>query len=272
MTDKPHIHKEDEFTDILYSAMERFNDVMNFDISAENTIVAFFTPQNGIEVYERFCNENFQDRVHEDYTAAGYFESMAASAFVGKKYGILIRSDLKWSSYEYFRIFLHEISHIFCTVNEIEGGDFYKKYCCGSDDADGVIIAGYAIWREAIADIMADYVYSDMAMISLRDVKSDITRLYDLILPHHSGSKKRLSLIIAYLMVSSEVAGTRNWATAENSIRETINFSDEFIYRIAEMVFENLHDGPFWTITPEFIIDLGEAYIAMLIGKILDEG
>lgn len=42
MTDKPHIHKEDELTDILYSAMERFNDVINFDISAENTIVALY--------------------------------------------------------------------------------------------------------------------------------------------------------------------------------------------------------------------------------------
>lgn len=59
MTDKPHIHNEDELTDILYSAMERFNDVLNFDISAENTVVAFFTSKNAIDVYERFCNENF---------------------------------------------------------------------------------------------------------------------------------------------------------------------------------------------------------------------
>ncbi len=267
MTDKPHIHTEDELTDILCSAMECFNDVLNFDISVENTIVAFFTPQNGIEVYERFCNEHFQDWLNENYTATGYFENIAASAFVGEKYGILIRSDLKWSSYEYFRTFLHEISHIFCTVNEIEGGGFYNKYCCGSGVIDGIINAGYAIWREAIADITADVVYSDTAMISLRDVKSDVTRLYDIILPYNPDSKKCMSLIIAYLMISSEVAGTQSWAVAENAIRATINFSDESIYRIAEMVFENLHDGPFWTITPEFIIGLGETYISMLTRK-----
>lgn len=103
-----------------------------------------------------------------------------------------------------------------------------------------------------------------MAMISLRDIKSDVTRLYDLILPYNPDSKKCMSLIIAYLMISSEVAGTRSWTTAEKAIRETINFSDESIYRIAEMVFENLHDGPFWTITPEFIIDLGNTYLRLL--------
>lgn len=267
MTDKPHIHNEDELTDILYSTMERFNDVLDFNISAENTVVAFFTSKNAIDVYERFCNENFQDWLREDYTAEGYFESIAASAFVGEKYGIMIRSDLKWSSYEYFKTFLHEISHIFCTVNEIEGGGFYDKYCRGSGVEDGIINAGYAIWREAIADITADAVYSDMAMISLRDVKSDVIRLHDLILPYNPDSKKCMSLLIAYLMISSEVAGTQSWESAEKAIRETINFSDESIYRIAEMVFENLHDGSFWTITPEFIIDLGNTYLRLLTNR-----
>lgn len=270
MTDKPHIHTEDELTDILYSAMERFNDVLDFDISAENTIIAFFTPRNAIKVYECFCNENFPDKLDEDYTASGYFENIAASAFVGEKYGIMIRSDLKWSSYEYFRMFLHEISHIFCTVNEIDGGGFYNKYCLGSGVDDGIINAGYAIWRETIADITADVVYSDQAMISLRDVKSDVTRLYDLILPYNPDSKKCMSLLIAYLMISSEVAGTRGWETAERAIRETINFRDEYIYRIAQMVFENLHDGPFWTITPEFIIDLGNTYLWLLTKRVFN--
>ncbi len=113
MNSNLHIHTEEELIQILLEAMESFNDVLNFNISLDNTVVAFFTPQNGVEIYERFCNENFPNRDHDNYTAEGYFENMAASAFVGEKYGILIRSDLNWSSYEYFRVFLHEISHIF---------------------------------------------------------------------------------------------------------------------------------------------------------------
>ena len=67
--------------------------------------------------------KNFPGWLQEDYMADGYFESFAASAFVGYQYyGILIRSDLDFSSAELFWIFLHEISHIYCTVNEIDGG------------------------------------------------------------------------------------------------------------------------------------------------------
>lgn len=267
MNDKPHIHTESEIIDILYSAMECFNNVLNFDISADNTIISFFTPKNGIKVYERFCNENFPDWLNEDYTTVGYFESIAASAFVGEKYGIMIRSDLKWSSYEYFRTFLHEISHIFCTVNEIEGGGFYNKYCCGSGVENGIINAGYAIWREAIADITADAVYSDTASVSLKKVRDDVVRLYDMISYSDPNSKKYMSLIIAYLMISSEVSCTESWHEAEKAIRSNINFKDDFIYHIAEIVFINLHERAFWTITPDFIIDLGETYLSLLTSR-----
>lgn len=183
----------------------------------------------------------------------------------------MIRSDLKWSSYEYFRTLLHEISHIFCTVNEIEGGGFYDKYCQGSGVENGFINAGYAIWREAIADITADAVCSDMASISLKNVRNDIVQLYDMISSSNPNSKKCMSIIIAYLMISSEVAGTENWDEAEKAIRNNINFKDDFIYRIAEIVFKNLHNGDFWTITLDFIIDLGETYISLLTNKFLIE-
>lgn len=267
MNNNPNIHTEEEITQILLEAMESFNDVLDFNISLDNTVIAFFTPQNGVEIYERFCNENFPNRVHDNYKADGYFESMAASAFVGSKYGILIRSDLKWSSYEYFRVFLHEISHIFCTVNEIEGGEFYDKYCQGSGIEDGIINAGYAVWREAIADITVDAVCSDMALISLKNVRNDIVQLYDMISSSNPNSKKCMSIIIAYLMISSEVAGTENWDEAEKAIRNNINFKDDFIYRIAEIVFKNLNNGDFWTITLDFIVDLGETYISLLTNK-----
>lgn len=268
MNNNPHIHTEEEITQILLEAMESFNDVLDFNISLNNTAIAFFTPQNGVEIYECFCNENFPNRVHDNYKSDGYFESMPASAFVGEKYGILIRSDLKWSSYEYFRAFLHEISHIFCTVNEIEGGGFYDKYCQGSGIEDGIINAGYTVWREVIADITADAVCSDMSSISLKNVRNDIVQLYDMISLSNPNSKKCMSIIIAYLMISSEIAGTENWYEAEKAIRNNINLRDDFIYHIAEIVFKNLHNGDFWTITPGFIIDLGETYISLLTSRI----
>lgn len=196
MNNNPHIHTEEEITQILLEAMESFNDVLDFNISLNNTAIAFFTPQNGVEIYECFCNENFPNRVHDNYKSDGYFESMPASAFVDEKYGILIRSDLKWSSYEYFRAFLHEISHIFWTVNEIEGGGFYDKYCQGSGIEDGIINAGYTVWREVIADITADAVCSDMSSISLKNVRNDIVQLYDMISLSNPNSKNVCPLLL----------------------------------------------------------------------------
>ncbi len=155
----------------------------------------------------------------------------------------------------------------FCTVNEIEGGGFYDKYCQGSGIEDGIINVGYAIWREAIADIMADAVYSDMAMVFLKNVRADIIRLYDMISYTDPDSKKYMSLIIVYLMISSEVAGTENWYEAEKAIRNNISFRDNFIYHIAEIFFKNLHNGDFGTITLDFIIDLGETYISLLTNR-----
>ncbi len=42
MNNNPHIHTEEEITQILLEAMESFNDVLDFNISLDNTVIAFF--------------------------------------------------------------------------------------------------------------------------------------------------------------------------------------------------------------------------------------
>ena len=69
---------------------------------------------------------------------------------------MLIREDINFTLGGVLQMFLHEISHLYCTKNEIDGGGFFDKYCMGSGPEDGMMNAGYAIWREAVADIMAD--------------------------------------------------------------------------------------------------------------------
>lgn len=185
-------YTENDLTELVYDAMQCFSEKMDFDISAENTVLAFFTPDNGTEVYENFCSEYFPDWLQEDYTAKGYFESFAASAFVVEKYyGILIRSDLDFPPAELFRIFLHEISHIFCTVNEFDGGHFFDKYChCEDVTEDGIMNAGYAIWREAVADVMAQKVDPYSGQYTLKYVKPYVDKLYRSISYTNPESKK----------------------------------------------------------------------------------
>ncbi len=127
--------------------------------------------------------------------------------------------------------------------------------------------AGYAIWREAIADIMADSIKSEYASQRLADVKSEVMRMYRMLSIENPDSKKQMSLIIAYIMISGEVAGTETWDAAEKAIRKTIRFDNELIYVILRMIFANLHDSPFWCITPDYISGLGEVYLALLAHK-----
>ena len=43
------------------------------------------------------------------------------------------------------------------------------------------------------------------------------------------------------------------------------------MYAVLKMAFDNLHRSPFWSITPDFIMELGEAYLSLLSHKFLRE-
>lgn len=204
-------YTEQELKDVFYGALDFFNEAMDSGITRDNTFLAFFTPDDGPEVYERFCRERFPKDLRENYMAEGYFSSFAARAFVGEGiYGVMVRADIDFPLPELRRVFLHEISHLFCCGNEIEGGGFFDRYCMGCGEEDGMMNAGYAIWLEAVADIMADSVLSEYAELALADVRDEIGRLYCRLSPKNPDSKKCMSLIIAYTMLTKEVGGAED--------------------------------------------------------------
>ena len=77
-------YTEQELRDIFYEALDVFNEALDSGITRDNTFLAFFTPDDGQEVYERFCGKRFPKYLREDYGAEGYFQSFAAQAFVGR--------------------------------------------------------------------------------------------------------------------------------------------------------------------------------------------
>ena len=266
-------YAEQELRDIFYGALDLFNEALDSGITRDNTFLAFFTPDDGPEVYERFCREHFPKDLDGDYMAEGYFRSFAARAFVGEGiYGVMVRADIDFGLPDLRRVFLHEISHLFCCGNEIEGGGFFDRYCMGSGAGDGMMNAGYAIWREAVADIMADAILSEYAELALADVRDEIRRLYRLLSPANPGSKRCMSLILAYAMLTKEAGGAEEWADAEMALKRGLGLDDPALYDILGMAFGNLHRPPFWSITPDFIMELGEAYISLLTMKAFREG
>lgn len=70
--------------------------------------------------------------------------------------------------------------------------------------------AGYAIWREAVADIMADSIISEYATITLSSVKGIVKEYYGELSATNPNSKKAMSLIIVYIMISREVHDGKN--------------------------------------------------------------
>lgn len=69
-----------------------------------------------------------------------------------------MRTHIDYKPGELKHTLLHELAHIYCVHNELNGKNFYDRYCnetAPTVEEDGVINAGFAIWRECIAEIIA---------------------------------------------------------------------------------------------------------------------
>lgn len=260
-----------QLKEFFSEALEILNIHLDTDINEQSVFLDFFTHENGVLVYEKFCRTHFPKMLEERYREPGYFDSTAAQAFLNDtEYGILVREDLSFPPREMVKIFLHELAHLYCSKNEIPGGNFFGKYCMGSGPEDGMMNAGYAIWRETVADIMADSIYCEYPTVELRSVNKIISDFFGELSITNPDSKKAISLIIAYIMTSKEVSVTKDWNIAQREIDKKIDVKSPMLIAILKQVFEQLNQSPFWEITPEFIITLGETYLTLLTGIMLN--
>ena len=260
-------YTQSQLYEYFIRALDIFKDFIESDIDQNSVKLLFFTKEDAVQKYEAMCRD-FPQYLSEPYMAEDFFTNVAASAFVnGDRYGILIASDIALPPKEIIMTFLHEIAHLFCTRNEVSGGAFFEKYYSGTGTLDGMINAGYAIWREAIADITADAAISDFATMTLADVHDEVMRQYTALSFANPASKRAMSLIIAYIMISKEIACTEDWHKAEAAIIEHFRFDDPRVIKIFELVFRKLHKQPFWEITLEFITELGDLYLWIISGK-----
>lgn len=186
------------------------------------------------------------------------------------EYGVMIREDIDCSEENLGFILLHEISHLFCIQNEIKGDRFFDKYCRdnGTDDEvdNRMMNAGYTVWREAVADIMADSIINEYATLALKSkpIREELNGLYAEVLSGGKSAKQAMSSIISYVMLSREVTAAKDWKDAKLAIRRSIQLDDERLFEIFELVFQQMHRHPFWEITPDFILSLGGTYLLLI--------
>ena len=261
------------YDNLLQAAIDEFNDELDYSFSLENVVLRCFSPKIGKAVYDSFLAEfGFAgEQVTEEY-----FYTIRGEAFTyGKRdgsdvSGILLREDTDLTEHGVFHILLHELSHIFCTKEEIPGGHFYDRYCMGSQEtvddriADGYMNAGYAIWRELAAETVATSIDFRPAY-SLSDIRGNIEGdVREL----HAGNPAAKVVMVNLLtdVIFSREFDVRKWTKTEATLRE---MGIPFIGTI-EKVSTQLRRKPFYCITPEFISDLGEMYLTELTRHTLE--
>lgn len=260
-------YTQERRTELFTQAVNLFNETMDEDYKVGNDgiMIRFFTPENGEEVYEDFCSTYFPNHLEENYKNREKYENMAAEAFVREQYnGVMIRSDLPFPEIELIQIFTHEIAHIYCTRNEIDGGNFYDRFCNNPNhpiygenidsQMNGYISAGYAVWREAIADIISIETMLDICQFKITN--DMIKRLYSQMQYGNPDVKRATSMLIAYVMLKNE-----------EDIAKRYTYFSKSTVRMMELVADKLSVQPFFEITPEFIAKLGYIYLKSLSEK-----
>ena len=275
----PTIMHEDAILQLLAHAMHLFNSKVGTDYTSDNIKMAFCTRNNIEEIYNAFTS---QYGFHAESGSSSRFSSELAEAFIGQTDcgdpehvdGILIRTDPPAnldSPESYLYILVHELAHIFCTTHEIDSAEykdqrFYDHYCAGTPTSsaerisDGQMNAGYAIWREFIADIMADIVYQQPSM-HIEEMKDTLLLLAHDMKVGNPAAKSCLRYYLSNIMNSWEGGEIESWPDLKKILEK---YELPFL-NIVHLVFDQLHTERCYEITPEFITDLGNAYMMAAI-------
>lgn len=153
----------------------------------------------------------------------------------------------------------------------MDGENFYDKYCvdyASTSEEDGIINAGYAVWREMIAEVIAiecDDAYDIQPLRNkiffLRDDKNRIDPL---------SGKLYVSMILTEIMTSSEVEMSETWDEAVKYIKKTKLFKEQFILDLFQMIFVQLRTR-FLNIDVDFIRDIGYLYLTILAAALMQK-
>ena len=261
---------------LMESCSLQFNSFIADDFfKNDNLVVAFFVPSEGVQVYEELCSKYCPSHLEEDYRAAGYMESFIALALPGKpKNAIMVRVDkTNVHTTEWRHLILHEMAHIYLAANEFGGKDFYQEHCAddkGNVQRNGIINAGYAVWREFIADYLAVVIDIDYIRLTIPQLKTQVDNLSESIYWGNPNSKIAASILLAYILTSKAVRRSENLKEALAFLQKhkflTNDNRSPFFYAMIELCYQRTHSEDFGQIDLDFIIKLGRAYLSVLAG------
>ncbi len=124
-----------------------------------------------------------------------------------------------------------------------------------------MINAGYAVWRECIAEIIAIECDDNCDIFPIRDKKKMLAQLRDEI--DQRDGKLLVSEILTAVMTSSEVEASQTWDEAEKAIHSLKLFDTPPELDLMRLVFNQLQ-ARLIEIDVDFISELGFLYLNIL--------
>ena len=268
--------RESDILSIAKKAIESFNSSMGTNYSLDNIRIEMFSNSDAAQTYTSFVNAYgfpFEDPSKRDFSLT------VAEAFVGNTDcddsshidGILVSAELPvgfQNPSTYYEALIHELAHIFCTTHEIPtaqkaGQRFYDLYC-GDDSStadnsllNGQVNAGHAIWREVIADIIADKISSKRAL-SIDDIIGQAMQFASYVTVLNNDAKIALQRYLSIVLLAKEIKNARS----RISVSRTLELYKLPFRTIVLMAYDNLKKEPFYAIDFDFINELGTQYIA----------
>ena len=197
-------------------------------------------------------------------------ESIAANALTGRgKSAVLVRINSKISKQDFRMVIIHELMHIFCGKLEMNGGHFIDIYGSGTtpdtdpeDKAyDGIIVAGYEVWSEFIAQYYAIKLASK-GKLEYGEIVRSVTQLFhEISINDIEGSKKAFSMICAYWFNCTDFEETLTALNEPGAFMPTEEphgaETQAALFGCIDYLNKQMQKEKPWEINEEFIYDLG---------------
>lgn len=129
-----------------------------------------------------------------------------------------------------------------------------------SREEDGTINAGYAVWRELIAELIAFELDDNCDVIPIRR-KKDLLSYYEGELLTGNG-KMGVSMILCEAMTSAEGEASMTWDAAKSKFTRFKPFDDPLYRDLLELVFTHVREY-FIVIDRDFIYEIGVLYLSI---------
>lgn len=239
--------KKEYIESVIETCKQIFNETLGQNFFKDNNLkVAFCNSENSAAVYEEFCKQFFPLYLGEGYSRTTY----TAQAFTNEidgVYGILVCLDTGPESGEWYQIILHEMSHIFCIIHEIDGENFSAKYSknnMGGQPEYWNIYIGYAVWREFIADYIASQIHPLMRPPTLTKLREVVRELDKGINRDNPDRAQDVSQLLQYIFLYPKIRAATDTATIIQFLEKNRIFATKARCRdyqeIIALIFEQL--------------------------------